>query len=184
MTKLVTRCIVARMSLGGMLLGLLEQEPGHGYDLKTRHDRHFATRRLALPQVYATLGRLERDGRVAMTGVQRGGGPDRTLYAVTPSGVQHFEGWLVEPEGIATYLQSTVFSKVLLAMLSGRRPDQVVEVQRAEHRRQMRELTARKRSASMEEGVALDLALFHLEADLRWLHHVLARLDDLREAVR
>jgi DNA-binding PadR family transcriptional regulator len=172
------------MSLGGMVLGLLEQASGHGYDLKARHDQHFGTRRLALPQVYATLGRLERDGAVSVTGVERSGGPDRTVYSVTPSGVRQLELWLTAPESPAAYLQSTVFTKVVLALLSGRDPRAVVDVQRIAHREQMRQLTADKNGATLERTLALDLALFHLEADLRWLDHTEARLDALTEEIR
>ena len=172
------------MSLGGMVLGLLEQASGHGYDLKARHDQHFGTRRLALPQVYATLGRLERDGSVSIAGVERSGGPDRTVYAVTPAGVRRLESWLAAPESSAGYLQTTVFTKVVLAMLSGRDPRAVIEVQRAAHREQMRRLTADKNGAPLEQALALDLALFHLEADLRWLEHTEARLDALTEEIR
>jgi DNA-binding PadR family transcriptional regulator len=167
-----------------MVLGLLEQASGHGYDLKARHDQHFGTRRLALPQVYATLSRLERDGAVAVAGVERSGGPDRIVYSVTPAGIHQLESWLIEPESSATYLQSTVFTKVVLALLSGRDPRAVVGVQRTAHREQMRQLTADKLGASLERMLALDLALFHLEADLRWLDHTEARLDALTEEIR
>ncbi|MDQ1665192.1 MAG: hypothetical protein QOH75_1223 [Actinomycetota bacterium] len=172
------------MSLGGMVLGLLEQSAGHGYDLKARHDQHFGTRRLALPQVYATLSRLQRDGAVSVAGVERSGGPDRIVYSVTSAGVQRLEAWLAEPEGAAGYLQSTVFTKVVLALLSGRDAGTVIDVQRSAHREQMRQLTADKSGAALEQTLALDLALFHLEADLRWLDHTEARLDALTEEIR
>jgi DNA-binding PadR family transcriptional regulator len=167
-----------------MVLGLLEQASGHGYDLKARHDRHFGTRRLALPQVYATLGRLERDGAVSVTGVERSGGPNRTVYSVTPSGVRQLESWLTAPESSAPYLQSTVFTKVVLALLSGRDPRAVLDAQRIAHREQMRQLTADKNEATLERTLALDLALFHLEADLRWLDHTEARLHALTEEIQ
>jgi hypothetical protein len=167
-----------------MVLGLLEQSAGHGYDLKARHDRHFGTRRLALPQIYATLRRLERDGAVTVSGVERSGGPDRIVYSVTSAGVQRLEAWLSEPEGAGSYLQSTVFTKVVLALLSDRDPRAVIDVQRSVHREQMRLLTADKNGAPLEQTLALDLALFHLEADLRWLDHTEARLEALTEEIR
>jgi DNA-binding PadR family transcriptional regulator len=172
------------MSLGGMVLGLLEQAPAHGYDLKARHDQHFGSRRLALPQVYATLRRLQRDGAVTVVAVQRSGGPDRIVYGVNAAGVDRLEAWLRGPESSAGYLQSTVFTKVVLALLSGRDAPAVIDVQRSAHREQMRELTAGKRGAGLEQTLALDLALFHLEADLRWLEHTEARLDDLAQEIR
>jgi hypothetical protein len=137
-----------------------------------------------LPQIYATLRRLERDGAVFVAGVERSGGPDRIVYSVTSVGVQRLEAWLTEPEGAGGYLQSTVFTKVVLALLSDRDPRAVIDVQRSVHREQMRQLTAAKNGAPLEQTLALDLALFHLEADLRWLDHTEARLEALTEEIR
>jgi DNA-binding PadR family transcriptional regulator len=48
------------------LLGLLEREPSHGYDLKRDYDAYFGRDKpLPFGQVYATLKRLARDGFVA-----------------------------------------------------------------------------------------------------------------------
>jgi hypothetical protein len=47
----------------------------------------------------------------------------------------------------------------------------------------MRELTARKTRGDLADQLICDHALFHLEADLRWLELTTARLDDLGEQV-
>lgn len=167
------------MSISGVLLGLLELGPAHGYDLKRRHDQHFGARRLALPQVYATLGRLERDGLVEQTETTRVAGPDRNVYAVTDRGVAQVGEWLGAAEDPSPALQSVVFSKVVLAVLSGRDAAGVLQTQQATHRALMRQLTAAKNDASLEQTLALDYALFHLDADLRWMRHTAARLDAL-----
>src|SRR5260370_10353302 len=69
------------------LLGLLEREPSHGYDLKRDYDSYFG-RGKALPfgQVYATLGRLARDGKVLGGESEPGSGPDRKRYVITDAG--------------------------------------------------------------------------------------------------
>ena len=41
---------------------------------------------LAYGQVYATLARLERDGHAEIAETARCGGPERTVYALTPEG--------------------------------------------------------------------------------------------------
>ena len=75
------------MSTGYVLLGLLTQGPRHGYELKRGHDAQLpGARPLAFGQVYATLGRLERDGLVATAGTDREGGPDRVAYRITDAG--------------------------------------------------------------------------------------------------
>lgn len=47
----------------------------------------------------------------------------------------------------------------------------------------MRILTDRKRSGDFADQLICDHALFHLEADLRWLELAAARLDKLKAAV-
>jgi hypothetical protein len=47
----------------------------------------------------------------------------------------------------------------------------------------MRILTDRKRQGDFADQLICDHALFHLEADLRWLELTAARLDKLAEAV-
>lgn len=66
------------MSVPLTLLGLLEREPSHGYDLKRHYDTYFGRGRpLPFGQVYATLGRLARDSKVVISDVEPGGGPER-----------------------------------------------------------------------------------------------------------
>ncbi|MFE7529149.1 PadR family transcriptional regulator [Kitasatospora sp. NPDC057542] len=168
------------MSLGQMLLGLLEAQPRHGYDIKRLYDEHFGRdRALHYGQVYATLSRLLKHGLVVVEGVEAGGGPDRKRYAITDAGVTDLADWLTQPEDPQPYLQSTLYHKVVLAILTGRSAADVLDAQRAEHLRTMRELTRRKLTGDLGDELICDHALFHLEADLRWLELTAARLDDL-----
>ncbi|MFE6049959.1 PadR family transcriptional regulator [Kitasatospora sp. NPDC056446] len=168
------------MSLGQMLLGLLEDRPRHGYDIKRLYDEHFGRdRALHYGQVYATLSRLLKNGLVVVEGVEAGGGPDRKRYAITDAGVTDLAGWLTQPEDPQPYLQSTLYHKVVLAILTGRSATEVLDAQRAEHLRTMRELTRRKLAGDLADELVCDHALFHLEADLRWLELTAARLDAL-----
>ena len=170
------------MSFSQTLLGLLEPAPRHGYDLKREYDARFGLQRPVKPaQVYSTLSRLLRDGVVSIVGIDRVDGPDRTTYALTADGVTHLEQWLAEPEDATPYLQSTVYTKIILALLSGRPADRILDGQRTAHLAVMRELTGRKRGAGLTTTLACDFSLFHLEADLRWLEHTAARLTRLAQ---
>ena len=76
------------MNVPFTLLGLLEREPSHGYDLKRDYDTLFGRdKQLPFGQVYATLGRLARDGKVIATDAEPGAGPDRKRYVITDDGV-------------------------------------------------------------------------------------------------
>ena len=169
------------MSVPHALLGLLEREPRHGYDLKRLFDRYFAPDHpLAFAQVYSTLGRLEQRGRVRLDGVERAEGPDRRRYAITPDGVTELERWLREPLEAEPHLQAALFTKVVLAVLSGRPVQPLVDAERHAHLERMRELTAVRRRSPLAVALLADYALFHLEADLRWLDLTAARVDELR----
>jgi DNA-binding PadR family transcriptional regulator len=173
------------MSIGQAFLGLLEAHPRHGYDLKRAYDERFgADRPLAYGQVYATLSRLLKSGLVVVDGVEPGDGPDRKRYAITDAGVTDMEQWLHKPEKPEGYLHSALYTKVVLALLTGRGAADILDAQRAEHLRVMRELTRRKLDGDLADQLICDHALFHLEADLRWLELTAARLDELATKVR
>ncbi|MEV6422008.1 PadR family transcriptional regulator [Streptomyces sp. NPDC051662] len=173
------------MSIGHTLLGLLESGPRHGYDLKRSFDDRFGRDRpLHYGQVYSTMSRLLKNGLVVVDGVEAGGGPERKRYAITEAGVTDVAGWLAKPENPEPYLQSTLYTKVVIALLTGRSAAELLDAQRAEHLRMMRTLTARKREGDLADQLICDHALFHLEADLRWLELTAARLDRLGTAVR
>ncbi|WIX78162.1 PadR family transcriptional regulator [Amycolatopsis carbonis] len=168
------------MSISHALLGLLEAGPRHGYDLKRTYDEQFGQDRpLRYGQVYSTLSRLLKNGLVEAAGVEAGGGPDRKRYTITDAGITDVETWLRTPEEPVAHLQNILYTKVVLALLSGRDAADVLDVQRAEHLRVMRELTRRKRAGDLVDALIGDYALFHLEADLRWLELAAARLDRL-----
>ena len=171
------------MSVAPALLGLLQSGPRHGYDLKRAYDERFGhDRPLAYAQVYATLARLLKNGLVEVEH-EPGDGPDRKRYAITDAGVSDVERWLAQPEKPEPYLQSTLYAKVVLALLTGHDATDVLDTQRAEHLRLMRELTRRKSEGDLADQLVCDHALFHLEADLRWLELTAARLEQLAETI-
>jgi DNA-binding PadR family transcriptional regulator len=172
------------MSIGHTLLGLLESGPRHGYDLKRTFDEKFGhDRPLHYGQVYSTMSRLLKHGFVEVDAVESGSGPERKRYAITDAGITDVERWLATPEKPAEYLQSTLYTKVVLALLTHRDAGVVLDAQRTEHLASMRLLTDRKRRGDLADQLICDHALFHLEADLRWLELTTSRLDKLREKV-
>jgi DNA-binding PadR family transcriptional regulator len=173
------------MSVPIALLGLLEREPSHGYDLKRDYDVYFGRGKpLPFGQVYATLGRLARDGKVIVGDAEPGAGPDRKRYVITEQGVTEVEAWLREPVAAEPSLQTVLFVKVVLALMLGRSAESYLDIQRAAHLQRMRELTDIKRSGTVVDALLADHGLFHLEADLRWIDLTAARLDALAKVVR
>jgi DNA-binding PadR family transcriptional regulator len=173
------------MSVPLTLLGLLEREPSHGYDLKRDYDTFFGRNKpLPYGQVYATLSRLARDGKAIAGPAEHGEGPDRKRYAITEAGIADVERWLAEPAPPEPHLQTVLFAKVVLALMLGRPADRYLDTQRAAHLQRMRELTDLKQRGEVVDTLLADYGLYHLEADLRWIDHTAARLDMLAQAVR
>jgi DNA-binding PadR family transcriptional regulator len=167
------------------LLGLLEREPSHGYDLKRDYDTYFGQGRpLSYGQVYATLGRLARDGKVMISDIEAGEGPERKRYVITERGATEFEAWLAEPVAAEPHLQTVLFAKVVLALLLDRPAEQYLDAQRGAHLLRMQELTEVKRKGGLVDSLLADHGLFRLEADLRWIEMTAARLDALAAEVR
>jgi DNA-binding PadR family transcriptional regulator len=173
------------MSVPLTLLGLLEREPSHGYDLKRDYDTWFGRgKSLPFGQVYSTLARLARDHKVVMDEVAPGDGPDRKRYVITERGATEVDAWLAEPVPAEPHLQTVLFAKVVLTLMLDRPADAYLDSQRHAHMRRMRELTEIKRTGGLVDGLLADHGLFHLEADLRWIDTTSARLDQLRTQVR
>jgi DNA-binding PadR family transcriptional regulator len=173
------------MSVPLTLLGLLDREPSHGYDLKRDYDAFFGrTKPLAFSQVYATLARLARDGKMLAGETEPGGGPERRRYSITDIGRGDVEVWLAEPIEPEPHLQTELFAKVMIALMLGRSAAKYLDAQRTAHLSRMRELAELRRSGEMIDALLADYGVFHLEADLRWIDLTVARLDALSEAAR
>ena len=167
------------------LLGLIDREPSYGYDLKRDYDAYFGRGKpLPFGQVYATLARLARDGKVFTGEVEPGAGPDRKRYRITESGQSEVESWLAEPVEAETHLQTVLFVKVVLSLMLGRAPEEYLDIQRAAHLQRMRELTEIKQRGALVDALLADHGLFHLEADLRWIDLTASRLEALAQEVQ
>lgn len=81
-----------------IVLGLLIERPGYGYDLKHRLSERFAFLELSENAVYSVLNRLEEDGWIEPEPNQRPAqtrrGAPRIRYRPTPVGRQRFKEWI------------------------------------------------------------------------------------------
>lgn len=167
------------------LLGLMEDGASHGYDLKHRFDSLLgADRPIAYGQIYSMLARMIRDGLITALGEEPGAGPDRKRYAVTDAGRDYLRAWLTAADAPHPLLQNNLFAKVVLALLLDDDADSILDIQRHAHLARMRELTAAKSTATVLDRLAIDQALFHIEADLRWIDLASAKLADMRQEIR
>ena len=82
------------------LLGLLAQQPAHGYYLHQELARRLGQIwHINQSQTYSILNRLEQRGWVRGRLQEQEGRPDRRLLELTPTGRAQFERWLQAPPG-------------------------------------------------------------------------------------
>ena len=173
------------MSVQYTLLGFLAEESNYGYELKKKYDGYFGKDKPILTgQIYSTLARLKRDNKVKeIADTSESGGPDRVRYEITDEGKQDLQVWLESPEAPSPQLQATMYIKAVLAILKDGDASPYLDNQRQAHIQRMRELTAQRRDSSLSDMLLIDHALYHLEADLRWIELTISRLTRLKEEI-
>jgi len=175
------------MSVRNALLGLLEQRPRHGYELHDAFEAVVGGEEnwdVKPAQIYTTLTRLEQGGLIVEESLEQDGGPEKRIYALTPAGREALRDWLYAPVR-TEHQRDEFFLKLMIGLATGEAdPYRIIYTQRASLYRDLHDLTARRSQADPRSELAhillLDQAIMHLEADLRWLDMVEARLDEVR----
>ena len=176
------------MSVRNALLGLLAQRPRHGYELHAAFEAVMGGERnwdVKPAQIYTTLARLEEGGLVIEEGIGQGGGPEKRIYAITTAGRSALSLWFAS--GIALEHQRDEFYiKLLLAIATGEaNPRQVIQIQRSKLYQDLHALTGQRNKIDVKRGLAqvllYDKAIMHVEADLRWLDMVEARIEEVKK---
>jgi DNA-binding PadR family transcriptional regulator len=134
-------------------------------------------------QIYTTLARLEESGLVRQESIDQGAGPEKRIYAITPAGKQELASWFAS--GVEEERQRDEFFVKLMLSLNaeGEDPAQVIQAQRGTLYQELHDLTARRNRSDPKSELStiflLDKTLMHVEADLRWLDMVEARLGEM-----
>jgi DNA-binding PadR family transcriptional regulator len=157
-----------------VVLAMLAKEPSHGYELRARLRQALGPLGDGLNpgQVYVTLARLEKAGLVSS---DRSSGladrPDRKVYALTPDGQQRVAEWLAEVGWPKPDLAEFHLKLVAAAAAGLADPLTIVDTQRRELLRRLRD--AQRAALAEPEGsdaaLLLEGIVLRLQADLRWL---------------
>jgi DNA-binding PadR family transcriptional regulator len=175
------------MSVRHGILGLLAHQPRHGYELRAAFEALVGGGDLwevKPAQVYTTLARLEESGLVMRDGVEQDGGPEKRIYSLTPLGRNELAEWFTT--GVPTDHQRDEFFVKLMISVYDDEVDsyEVIRAQRKRLYQDLHDLTTRRGRSDSRRELAqiflLDKSIMHLEADLRWLDLIEARLDDIR----
>jgi DNA-binding PadR family transcriptional regulator len=157
-----------------VVLAMLAKEPSHGYQVRTRLRQALGPLGDAMNagQIYVVLTRLEKAGLVVSErSTTVADLPDRKTYALTPTGQQRVAEWLAEVGWPKPDLAEFHLKLVAAAAAGLADPLTIVDTQRRELLRRLRDA----QRAAMAEPDGSDAALLlegivlRLQADLRWL---------------
>jgi DNA-binding PadR family transcriptional regulator len=161
------------VSVQDVVLALLAKEPAHGYQLRARLRAALGPLggELNAGQVYVTLGRLEKAGLVS---AERSADPAdryRKTYALTPAGQRRVAEWVDEVSWPRPDLAEFHLKLVAVAASRLADPVAVIDAQRRELLRRLRD-AQRAVLAEPDDSMAallLEGIVLRLQADLRWL---------------
>ncbi len=169
-----------------VVLAMLAKEPSHGYELRARLAAALGPLGGAINggQIYVTLARLEKAGLVR---TEAGGDPpERKVYALTPEGRERVAEWLVEVSWPRPDLAEFHLKLVTAAAAHLADPIGIVDAQRRELLRRLRD--AQRAALTEENGsdaaLLLEGVVLRLQADLRWLEACEATWTDRKRNTR
>src|SRR5438105_3767080 len=171
--------IAGNVSLKYGVLGLLADEPLHGYEVKNRFESMLGgTWEVNIGQIYTTLQRLERDGWVRPVGKR--GDRGKLLYELSLPGREALVDWLAQPDSGPQQLHKDIYVKLLLAtrVANGGLPGLLGRQKRAylQRLRDLNQLEARARRDGRNDLARLVRgALLHTEADIKWIEELSER---------
>ncbi|MGO9569100.1 MAG: PadR family transcriptional regulator [Desulfomonilaceae bacterium] len=160
------------------VLGILSLGEAHGYDICLRLRKGIGSIwRLGKSQVYALLGRLEREGLVAHERVGQENLPARNIFSITPMGEEVFRKWVITPINHVRDMRLELLTKLWFARQVD--PDHertLIEQQLAVCREKVKRLEALKASCSTEiESRSIGFRLTVVHATVSWLEELLVQ---------
>jgi DNA-binding PadR family transcriptional regulator len=176
------------MTVKNAILGLLSQRPRHGYELHAAFEALVGGKQnweVKPAQVYTTLNRLAQGGFIAEDALAQEGGPEKLIYAITAQGEGELQAWLSTPTP-TQHQRDEFFLKLMITLATNVvDPYRLIYTQRTNLYRELHAATAQRNAANPRAELAqillMDQVIMHLEADLRWLEMVEARLDELKD---
>jgi DNA-binding PadR family transcriptional regulator len=174
------------------ILGLLALQPRYGYELRAAFLAVVGGEQnwdLKPAQIYSTLARLEEAGLVKVQGRGKKGNPEKRVFSITALGRHELERWFGKNEP-PEHQRDETYLKMVLSLATGLVDSRkIIFQERAMLYRELHQATARRSEVDPERELSLilllDKTVMHLEADLRWLDMLEARLDEIkRQPVR
>lgn len=172
------------MTTGGasfryFVLGLLDQQPMSGYDIKRLLERlNWLIGGSSFGSICPTLHALLKDGLVTVEVVPGKDRPPRKIYNVSEKGRQALQEWREQPVPPHASLKAFIMRLILVQDLSQRVLTAHLQQRRTQvvaHQDTLRGMSNASGRAGAGWQLALDYGLALADTELDWLDHALDR---------
>ena len=180
------------MSIKYAVLGLIAEEPRHGYAVRAAFEERLGDFwELNYGQIYQVLSALEADGLIAGSDERVGRRPTRRIFAATAQGRVELRRWIEQPLSRRTHYRDEFYVRLLFvsqyepALLETMLSNQI---KRGETH--LRGLIDQRGPATHDSAEATarylfrEAAILHAESDLQALHLCQSMLAPFRQAHR
>ncbi len=176
------------MSVRHTLLGLLAKEPRYGYELRASFMALAGGSQnweVKPAQIYTTLNRLVEAGLITRSTPDGADADEKVAFQIAPAGQAELDKWLGEGS-LSDPQQDPFFLKLMLSLELPEVDDsRLIQTQRAVLYQELHRVTTLRGELDPRSELArillMDKAIMHLEADLRWLDMIEARLDEVKK---
>lgn len=159
-----------------ILLGLIKEQPAHGYAL---YDRLRNTSELSLiwqvkrSKLYYLLDKLETEGLLSVSVSSQGSYPDRKVYQLTSRGKKTLESWMNSPVMSSRYIRLAFLSKIyFLLKENGEGTAELIDQQVKICQGWLQNLQRQQQSLELDDFINSQVFLFRIgqiNAMLEWL---------------
>jgi DNA-binding PadR family transcriptional regulator len=157
------------------VLAVVRERPAHGFAIAALTARSGDLGRvwqMPRPVIYRALSRLEAAGLVVPKDVESGGGPPRTVYAITDAGRDAVDGWLAEPVRHVRELRSHLLMKLALLDRRGLPIEELVAAQRAALKPVLDAVAAEQERAEGFDAILVSWRHGNVVAAMRFLDEI------------
>ena len=165
-----------------VVLGLLLQQPSHGYEVHLRLQAEFRSLwRIPQNQLYSTLKRLETRGDILGEECESSAGPRRRHYKVTRQGRARFRRWLERPTPMSVRALRVAFlTRLALALADDPKlAARIFETQGMALQggvARLKQTAADPANAGKLDRLSMDLRIRQLQTTLAWMEDAWSEL--------
>lgn len=165
---------VMLMSTKHAILGLLNQRPMHGYELKKEFEKSVSfIWSINIGQLYTLLKKLEEEKEIVKETVSQENRPDKQVYEITDKGRKELQEWLATPVIMRQIRDEFYLKMMFLPQVEKEAAERFIDEQMEFIEEQLEEFNKIK-NTNIENrnkfmGVLIEASIMHFQADVQWL---------------